>query len=263
MSLFSKKTTKTVCARIQKNGNVHETAAIAPKVGSESKLLFDEIENLTQVLQIGRSTVGNDPGAAIHEPIAILDNNFLTIFEFDLVEGTTQDLSKQPTGIILNESLKERYFGIQSAIGKNLKTGYGEYPIVGVLKDFPINSHFENQIFFTTPVARQIFDGWDEFMGTDWSNNQLITYLKILPNTDLKLLSNSITALTKKNIPQSDAFKSSFSLQNVKDIHLYSGDVEAEVNKNKGNIRKATKRSDQLSYSRFLWKSDSNRRPPE
>ena len=36
------------------NGKTRQTAAIAPKVGSESKLLFDEVENVTQILQIGR-----------------------------------------------------------------------------------------------------------------------------------------------------------------------------------------------------------------
>lgn len=218
------------------NGNIRETASIAPKVGSESKLLFDEIENLTQILQIGRSTVGNDPNSAIHEPVAIMDNNFLQVFDFELKEGNIQELSNNPNGIILNESLKERYFGKQPALGKNLKTGYGDYPIVGVLKDFPLNSHLENQIFYTTQVARQLFDGYDEFMATDWSNNQFITYLKVLPNTDLASLEQSITSLTQKNIPKNDAFESAFSLQEVKDIHLYSGDVEAEVNKNKGNM---------------------------
>ncbi len=218
------------------NGKTRQTAAIAPKVGSESKLLFDEVENVTQILQIGRSTVGNDPGSEIHEPVAILDNNFLKVFEFELVEGNAEELSKNPNGIILNESLKERYFGKQAALGKNLKTGYGEYPIVGVLKDFPVNSHLENQIYYTTQVARQLFDGFDEFMATDWSNNQFITYLKVLPNTDLASLEQSITALKQKNIPQNDAFKNTFTVQEVKDIHLYAGDVEAEINKNKGNI---------------------------
>lgn len=217
------------------NGNTHETASTAPKVGSESQLLFDEIEYFTQILQIGRSTVGNDLSTAIHEPVAIIDNNFLKVFEFDLIEGNIHDFSNNPDGIILNESLKEKYFGKQLALGKNLKTGYGEYPIVGVLKDFPMNSHLENQIFYTTQVARKLYDGYDEFMATDWSNNQFITYLKILPKIDLAVLEQNITALTKKNIPVNDAFSSTFSLQEVKDIHLYSGIVEGEINKDKGN----------------------------
>ncbi len=217
------------------NGNIRETAAIAPRVGLESKLLFDEVENLSQILQIGRRTVGNDPASAIHESIAILDDNFLKVFEFDLVEGTIQDLSNNPKGIILNESIKDRYFGNQSALGKNLKIGNKEYPVVGVLKDFPVNSHFENQIFYTTQIARELFDGYDEFMATDWSNNQFITYLKVLPNSNLASLEQSITALTQKNIPENDAFQNTFSLQDVKDIHLYKGDVESEINKNKGN----------------------------
>jgi putative ABC transport system permease protein len=217
------------------NGGLRETAAIAARIGSESKLLFDEIENQTQILEIGRTTIGNDPSNAIHEPVAIMDNNFLRVFDFKLLEGDISYLKKAPHGIILNKSLKERYFGMDDAINKNLKTGYGEFPIVGVLEDFPINSHFENQIFFTTQVARQIFKGWDEFVATDWSNNQFITYLKILPKTDLAALEGKITTLTKKNIPKSDSFEHTFSLQPIHDIHLYANNVEGEINKAKGN----------------------------
>lgn len=217
------------------NGSLRETAAVATRIGTESKILFDEIENQTQILEIGRTTVGNDPNNAIHEPVAIMDNNFLKVFDFKLVAGDTGSISQQATGIILNKSLKERYFGKQDAINMNLKTGYGEYPIIAVLEDFPHNSHLENQIFFTIPVARKIFEGWDEFVATDWSNNQFITYLKLAPNTDLAVLEDNITALTNKNIPKTDSFNSSFYLQAVKDIHLYKTDVEGEINKAKGN----------------------------
>jgi len=217
------------------NGSLREMAAVATRIGTESKLLFEEIENQTQILQIGRTTVGNDPGNAIHEPVAILDENFLQVFNFNLVEGDANTLSQQPNGIILNKSLKERYFGKENAINKNLKTGYGEYPVVGVLEDFPSNSHLENQIFFTTQVARQIYEGWDEFVATDWANNQFIIYFKVLPNTDLASLGNKITALTKKNIPENEWLESNFSLQDIRDIHLYSADVEGEINKSKGN----------------------------
>jgi len=217
------------------NRTSRESAAIATRIGTESKLLFEEIENQTQILEIGRTTVGNDPNNAIHEPVAIMDNNFLQVFDFKLLEGDVNNLTQQPNGIILNKSLKERYFGKEDAINKNLKTGYGEFPVIAVLEDFPINSHLENQIFFTIQVARQIFDGWDEFVATDWSNNQFITYLKIIPNADLAALEDKITALTKKNIPKTDSFSSVFSLQEIKDIHLYAADVEGEINKDKGN----------------------------
>ena len=217
------------------NGSLREMAAVATRIGTESKLLFEEIENQTQILPIGRTTVGNDPSSAIHEPVAILDENFLQVFNFNLIEGDVNSLSQQPKGIILNKSLKERYFGKENAINKNLKTGYGEYPVVGVLEDFPINSHLENQIFFTTQVARQIFEGWDEFIATDWSNNQFLIYFKVLPNTDLASLGTKITALTKKNIPENEWLDSDFSLQDIKDIHLYAANVEGEINKSKGN----------------------------
>ena len=91
------------------NNTVRETAAIPPRVGNESKLLFDAIENQTQILQIGRTTIGNDPNSTIHDPVAILDDNFLQVFNFKLVEVNATSLLKQPKGIILNKSLRKLF----------------------------------------------------------------------------------------------------------------------------------------------------------
>ncbi len=228
------------------NGEVLETAQAPPKVGVESKELFDEIENQTRIFYMGRRNIGNDPENVTHQEIAILDNSFLQVFDFPLLEGTTKTLSNNPNGFILTQSTKELYFGEAPALGKLLKIDEEEYPVVGVLEDFPENSHLENLVFLSYQMATERFEWFDDFMTSNWSNSQPITYFKILPDTDMTLLGQKITALAQENYPENRPFNSKYSLQAIKDIHLYDAEVRGEINKNKGNA---------LYVNLFFWVS--------
>lgn len=216
------------------NGTVRELGNAPSKVGSESKLLFDEIENQTQLMYYGRTNIGNNPETTTHQDIAVMDDQFLQIFDFPIIEGTYADLINNPNGIILTEVTKELYFGQEKALGKILKTGYGDYPVVGVLADFPENSHLENIVFFSQQMAKESF-GFFNGLLTDWRRNQMITYLKLIPDADIAALGDKVTALARENYPEDRVFSSEYTIQPIQDIHLYENEVEREINKNKGN----------------------------
>ncbi|WP_341227784.1 ABC transporter permease [uncultured Arcticibacterium sp.] len=216
----------------EENGNIRESAQLAPAIARKAARDFDEIETQTQILPIGRTDVGNDPETVSHEPIVILCHNFPAVFNFPFIEGT---LTNESNGIVLTQSIKEKYFGKEPALGKVLKTGYGEHPIVAVYKDFPENSHLINQIFFTETVAKGIFDEWEQAISGDFENRNFISYFKLNPQTDLSALNTKIENLTIDNYPAAKTFNSSFKLQAVQDIHLYQNEVEGEINNAKGN----------------------------
>lgn len=217
------------------NGSIRETAQTAPKVGAEASRLFDEIENYTQVFYMGRRNVGNDPETVTHQDIAIMDNNFLKVFQFPLLEGTVEELSNDPNGFILTKSTKELYFGQEPALGKILNIGEDQYPVVAVLDDFPENSHLENLVFISSQMASEMFEWFNEFMSSNWMNNQLITYFKVSPESNVQQLGEKITGLVKENYPENRPFKNVFNVQPIQDIHLYENEVEGEMNKSKGN----------------------------
>ena len=221
--------------KVQENGTVRETAQIGPKVGAEAKRMFPEIKDHTQIFLMGRRNIGNNPETVIHQDIAILDTNFLKVFDFPILEGTFDELSNNPNGLILTKSTKEFYFGQEPALGKTLKMGEKPYPIVGVLDDFPQNSHLENLVFISSQMASGIYAWLDGFMSTSWANNQLITYFKIAPNANIQQLEEKITNLVKENYPEGLGFNSTFLVQPVQEIHLYENEVEGEMNKAKGN----------------------------
>ncbi len=220
---------------VDENGTTHETASVAAQIGPESEQLFDEIDDQTQILYIGRTNVGNDINSTIHQDVAVLETDFLNVFDFNILEGTKADLLTPKEGIILNESTKELFFGQEKALGKYLKTGYGEFIVIGVLEDFPENSHLENLLFFTHMTASKVFTQWNQLYSSDWSGHNFITYFKLKPGTNADNLQQKITSLAKEKNSEDPAYNSIFSLQPAQDIHLYSKNVEGEINKAKGN----------------------------
>ncbi len=219
----------------EENGTSHQIAATAGQVGAESALRFDEITHQTQIFYIGRANVGNDIESALHQDVAIMDHHFLEVFDFQLTEGTKSDILTPKEGIILNQSLKDRFFGSQDALGKTLTSSFGDFPVIGVLEDFPENSHLENMVFFTPMVASKIFKEWNNYYSMDWSSNNFINYMKLLPDANVNDLEGKITSLAQANNTENPTYNSTFSLQSVKDIHLHSERVESEINKSKGN----------------------------
>lgn len=220
----------------EENGDLRLSARSGPQVARRAKEIFPEMEAATQVLVFGRVTVGNDPASLSYERISTIDRDFFEVFNFQLKEGTPQNIFSTPNGVVITESLSEKYFGRESALGQTLRTNILEATVVGVLEDFPENTHLEAFMMFPTQTNSANFDWWDEYVTTNWEDNSFVSYLRLREDTDLTVLAEKITNMAERNWPQEEAFTSTFSLQPVQDIHLYAQEVQGEINKSKGNI---------------------------
>ncbi|GJM35666.1 MAG: ABC transporter permease [Saprospiraceae bacterium] len=222
--------------KIQENTGVQRISAPAgPRVGLTSKEQIPEIEAVSQILELGRVTVGNDPANLNYEHISTINRGFFDVFDFELKEGNPDEIFSTPGGIVLTETLAKKYFGDEPALKKTLRTNRFEGIVVGVLRDFPENSHMQASLMIPTQTAAANFRWWNEFIQTNWHRNTFITYFKLQEGADIAAVEQKINQLAKDNWPQEQEFKSNFTLQPVSDIHLYAGEVEGEINKNKGN----------------------------
>ncbi len=81
--------------------------------------------------------------------ISYADNEFLDLFTFELKSGTSDDF-KDVTRIFISSELSVKYFGQESAIGKQitnvLDSGTREYVVAGVFEKMPLNSSFQFDI---------------------------------------------------------------------------------------------------------------------
>ncbi|MEO8765387.1 MAG: FtsX-like permease family protein [Ginsengibacter sp.] len=219
----------------QKDGKIREMATTGPRVGGAVKEKFPEVEMVTQLMGLGRLTVGNDPSNRQYEKMTIIDSSFFNVFSFKFLEGSPRTVFAQPNGIVITRTLAKKYFGSKSALHKTLHTNLFDGVIAGVVEDFPANTHLEADFMIPSQIAAATFKGWDEFIRTNWQRNAAVTYFKLKPQTKLVSLENKITNLVKENWPKGTAFQSNFILQPVQDIHLYKTEVQGEINKSKGN----------------------------
>src|SRR5690606_7916610 len=69
-----------------------------------------------------------------------VDSTFLTLFDFELLEGKAAQLFPDPHSIILTESTSKKFFGDDDAMGKVLQFRGDNFTVSGLMPDFPDNS---------------------------------------------------------------------------------------------------------------------------
>lgn len=223
----------------QEDGTTRDVAPIAAMIATEMLKQIPETQDVVRISGLGRTTMGNDPANRNYERIITTDPNFFTFFNFPLVEGDPKTALDQPDGAVISETLAKKYFGDQPALGKRVWTAMTrqdqpvEVTITGVMKDFPKNSHLQMEIIFSDKTWPSMLEGYNQFMTTDWVSNTFITYVKLRDETAQRNVEEKISSLVQSNYPKDRDFKSSFSLQPMHDIHLYSDNIQGnEVNAN-------------------------------
>lgn len=222
--------------RQEDDGTIHSIGEVAVLIGKEAKTQYEEVEDFCRLTAFGRVTMGNEPISRVHERVISTDNNFFTFFDFPLVEGNPKTVLVNPDAIVLSERMAKKYFGNESPVGKQLWSGFTRnqqpvyFTVTGVMKDFPQNSHLQIDAIFSEATWASIYRDYNEYITTDWTENEYTTYLKLKPGTDASLLATKIDNLVKTHYPVDEPFKSKFSLQSLHDIHLHSENITGQPN---------------------------------
>jgi putative ABC transport system permease protein len=149
----------------------------------------------------------------VEETVAVVDKDFLKMFNIVFIEGDIQSALQEPHNIILTEEMARKYFGDQDALGKTLPSRGYDVKVTGVVKSFPQNSHirfnFLVPIEWLTELGAHI-NNWDE---------RFYTYVELNEGADSKVVDNKIKDMIQKNTKGS---ASEIYLQNIKEIHLHS-----------------------------------------
>ena len=159
------------------------------------------------------------------------DEHLFDIFTIELLEGQGKRALNDKTSILLTQSTAERIFGKESPIGKTLVFKNQEALVVkGIVADAPENQHFKYDFI----VSRELYPNWERDVN-DWFTCEQRGYLLLKEGQDYKELENKLTRYEKglKSAYGNGGFSfyPKFSLQPVKDIHLYSNlDDELETN---------------------------------
>ncbi len=188
-----------------------------------ARLLADnlpEIKNYARILPRDNILVQFEDNRFKEDYVAWADAALFDIFSFKFIQGSPENSLQQPGTAVINEKTARKYFGDEDPIGKILKVGNEyDYTISGVIEDIPQNSHFTFDIFMT------LEDG-DKMFGSDWMNNwgwlNFLVYFEMQNEFSKPEVEAKICNLMPVNPYDPEAPLQKFTLQNLKDIHLYS-----------------------------------------
>jgi putative ABC transport system permease protein len=153
------------------------------------------------------------------------DPSIINVLDFQFVEGSEKNALKSTNTVIISESIKQKYFGKFSPIGKEILIDEG-FPmtITGVYKDFPRQSHFRPEVITSLSSFYVFFPEPETWM---WS--PCWTYILLNKGIDPKKLEAKLPEFINKYFDIALKDYSSVFLQPITDIHLKS-DLEAEIN---------------------------------
>jgi len=198
-----------------------------------ARLLTDnlpEIVNSARILPRDNINVQVEDKRFKEDKVAWVDPALFNIFSFNFVVGTKGSSSLQKPGtMVITEKTAKKYFGDENPIGKTVKVGNEyNYLITAVIEEMPDNSHFKFDVFMTLEDGAMMFgDDWMDSWG--WCN--FLVYFEMQNHFFFFLVEEKISQMLQ-SVDNPNAPTTAFTIQSVKDIHLYSshflGDIQPQ-----------------------------------
>jgi predicted permease len=196
------------------DGNVFTTSATPGPLAGELVAKIPEIKmaarvswNQTALFQVGDKS--------LREEGRYLDGEFFQMFSFPLLEGDPRTVLGEPNSLVISEALARKYFGSESALGKQIRVNTKtDYRVTGVMKEIPKNSslRFEYAMPFEDLVAQNM---WLK----EWGNNAPRTFILLAEGTNSKDVETKIEGMIKAHDAKSTT---TLFLQKFGEIYLHA-----------------------------------------
>ncbi|MCH8125765.1 ABC transporter permease [candidate division KSB1 bacterium] len=192
---------------------------------------YPEVEFALRLRQMSRTVLVSRGDKYFNENrVFYADSTYFDVFTLPLLRGNAKTALTAPNSVVIPEATALKYFGDEDPIGKTLTfNNTTDYKVTGVSENIPSNSHFHFDFLAS-------FVSLDDHNSTIWIQNSLHTYIVLQENASAEQLNNKFPELIRKYVaPQIEQAMGvsfddfleqggeyNYSLQPVKDIHLYS-----------------------------------------
>jgi len=121
-----------------------------------------------------------------------VSEEFLTMFEFPLLQGNSADILNDASSIVITEETARKFFGEEDPINKVIRVDdTGDLKVTGVLKDIPKNSSFEFDYLLSWKYRRSI-NPWVIENEDNWGNYSFQVFVELSDPKHLKDVNESI-----------------------------------------------------------------------
>jgi putative ABC transport system permease protein len=202
--------------------------AVSPAMARE----LPEVESYARILVPGGETIVKaDNQVYLGDHSLMVDEHFLSIFDFPLLIGDRNTVLKEKRTAVLTESIARKYFpldDLRQAVGKEFywSNETTPYTVAGICANLPDNSHIKFDILL---AYSSLYNAKNTEPDDSWTWSNMRHYILLKPGTDMHQLETKLEAFSRQHF-QGDKVTGSiekFILQPLKDIHLHS-DTEYE-----------------------------------
>ena len=201
------------------------TTTPAP-VATFGKAEISAIEDAVRIKNDWISVRGSDASETfMGVTAAYVDRSFYRVFDFDMIHWNSSNPFPDNKSIIISESLAEKVFGKEVAIGKGLVVGEkDEFIVRGIMRNMPQNSSIRFDALFPFTILIENYGGNDYWksLETNWGDYNYSTYLLLHQNSIRSEVAGQLTSIHRKNQQESGV---SYSLQPLTKLHLYGPDL--------------------------------------
>jgi ABC-type antimicrobial peptide transport system permease subunit len=101
------------------------------------------------------------------QKVTFAEPDFFEIFSFPFIQGEPRKALSEPNSVAISESLAQKFFGNEPALGKIVRwTNYLDLKVTGVVKDFPANTDFPFEFIISDKTR---FQDWKTDYLQDWN----------------------------------------------------------------------------------------------
>ncbi len=226
---------RVVNERIQNGKSIQKGTITYPTIGAAMQSDFPEIANHARVKPGGNVYIRHDDKLSEQEGLLWADEHFLEMFDFPLLAAEGVKLLDETNEVILTRSVADQYFPgakgrYDQVVGEEIFMENDDNPfkIVGVAEDVPANSFLQFNVLVS-------YDSFIRIRGKDadesWTWSDFWHFLELKPDADPVALEAKFPAFSERHFRGTEVSGSRevFSLQALKDAHLYSAGLEYEI----------------------------------
>ncbi|MEQ8905873.1 FtsX-like permease family protein [Ekhidna sp.] len=213
-------------------------ARIPPIMGEHIATYFPEVESTSRLFSRSVSVqVPKDDGSVQRFEegnVNFADATILSIFDFELVQGSLEGALTQPFTVIINDEIATKYFGDENPVGKSIiMEGENTFKVIAVTKDFPSNSHVHfdmilpyDNMYDLEPVGLE--ENVRQNFKMNWMVSHSPTYVLLKEGASPKSVDSAFPEFIAEKIPENMQKNQSFSLQPLHNIHL-NDEIQAQA----------------------------------
>lgn len=185
------------------------------KVAPVFSRTFPEVQKGIRMTDAGMIVyLNNEP--ITESKFLFADSSFFDAFHYEMLEGNPATALNGPDKIVLTESTAKKYFGNESAVGKELLIGEKKsaYEVTGVMRDYPTTSQIQFDFlasFSSLRVNQEI----------RWFDANYTTYLLLTDESAFQSLQEKLHPFMEKEMEGTGA-AIRFYLEKFEDVHLHS-----------------------------------------